>query len=124
MLSCCQFAKRSDYPPDSIFPNAFPDTDPDKVLARGGSVIISPLGKILAGPNFTSEELIIADIDIGEVVRGKYDMDSVGHYSRPDIFTLFVNEKPNPGVVTSFQQLKVSGALDAEEQKQKDKPVE
>lgn len=99
MLSCCQFVRRSDFPPDTVFPSLFPDTDKEKVVCKGGSVIISPYGEILAGPNYSSEELLIAELDMGEVTRGKSNLDVVGHYSRPDIFSLYVNEEPNVGVV-------------------------
>lgn len=99
VLACNQFTRRKDYPPDSEFPNVICDTDTDRVLCRGGSMIISPLGQVLAGPNYSGEDLLVAEIDVNEIIRGKFDLDAVGHYSRPDVFTLLVNEKPNPGVV-------------------------
>src|SRR3546814_7563062 len=61
---------------------------------RGGSVIVSPHGQLLAGPDFSGETILYADIDLEEVVRGKYDFDVVGHYARPDIFRLTVDERP------------------------------
>src|SRR3546814_5965667 len=64
------------------------------VLMRGGSVIVSPHGQLLAGPDFSGETILYADIDLEEVVRGKYDFDVVGHYARPDIFRLTVDERP------------------------------
>jgi len=66
---------------------------------RGGSAIVSPLGQVLAGPVFDREIILTADIDLREIVRGKYDFDVVGHYARPDVFRLHVNEKPTPPVV-------------------------
>jgi nitrilase len=95
VLSCNQFARRSDYPPD--YPTAFGD-DPNTLVSRGGSCIISPLGEILAGPNFEGDAILVADLDLADVVRGKYDFDVVGHYARPDVFSLTVNEKPQPPV--------------------------
>ena len=65
---------------------------------RGGSLIVSPHGQILAGPDFSGETILYADIDLGEVVRGKYDFDVVGHYARPDVFRLIVDERPRPPV--------------------------
>jgi len=59
---------------------------------RGGSCIISPFGQVLAGPNYEEECILTADIDLGEIMRGKYDLDVVGHYARPDVFRLYVNE--------------------------------
>jgi len=72
---------------------------PDSVLMRGGSAIISPLGKVLAGPHFGSETILTATLDLGEISRGKFDFDVVGHYSRPDVFQLRVNEEPMRAVV-------------------------
>ncbi|CAL8143118.1 unnamed protein product [Orchesella dallaii] len=115
VLGCNQFTRRSDYPADPEFPNAISDKDGDRVLSSGGSIIVNPLGELLAGPNYSNEELLIADIDLNEVIRGKYDLDVVGHYNRPDIFTLYVNEKPNPVLVTKMQDLKVSGAVNSEQ---------
>ena len=95
VLSCNQFARRSDYPDDYALGG---DDDPQRILSRGGSVIVSPLGEILAGPTFDGEAILTADIDLDEIARGKYDFDVVGHYARPDIFQLHVNEQPNVAV--------------------------
>lgn len=115
VLGCNQYTKRSDYPPDLEFPNAVSDKNGDHVLCRGGSIIVNPLGDVLAGPNYSSEGLLVAEIDLHDVIRGKYDLDVVGHYNRPDVFTLYVNEKQNTGLVTKMQQLKLTGALDDDE---------
>ena len=47
-----------------------------------------PLATFLAGPNTEGEAILIAEIDRAQIVRGKYDLDVVGHYARPDIFQL------------------------------------
>ena len=70
---------------------------------RGGSAIISPSGQLLAGPDYDGECILTADIDLDDVTRGKYDFDVVGHYARPDIFKLVVDESPKPPVVTVNQ---------------------
>jgi len=95
VLSCNQFARRSDYPEDYAIGG---DDDPQRILSRGGSVIVSPLGEILAGPNFDGEAILTAEIDLDDIARGKYDFDVVGHYSRPDVFQLHVNEQPTRAV--------------------------
>ena len=69
------------------------------VLRRGGSVIVSPLGDVLAGPPYGEEGLLIADVDPSDWVRGKYDLDVSGHYARPDVFQLSVNRSPQKPVV-------------------------
>lgn len=38
--------------------------------------------------------ILTAEIDRGQIIRGKYDLDVVGHYARPDIFQLHVDERP------------------------------
>ena len=48
------------------------------------------LGQVLAGPHFDGEGILTADLDMGEIARGKYDFDVAGHYARPDVFRLFV----------------------------------
>ena len=98
VLSCNQFARRSDYPADYATP--FGD-DPGTVLARGGSCIVDPLGQFLAGPAFTDACILTADLDMGAIARGKYDFDVVGHYAWPDVFRLHVNEQPRPVVTTT-----------------------
>lgn len=90
VLSCNQFARRSDYPEN--YDTAFGD-DPDEVISRGGSCIISPMGKVLAGPNFEEECVLVAELDMADIGRAKFDFDVVGHYARPDVFQLLVNER-------------------------------
>jgi nitrilase len=58
----------------------------------GGSSIVGPLGKVLAGPNYAGECILTAEIDAGETAEGKFDLDVAGHYARPDVFRLEVNE--------------------------------
>jgi nitrilase len=93
VLSACQFIRRGDYPAD--YP-AIQGDAPETVLIRGGSVIVNPMGRILAGPNYEGECLQFADLDLGEIAEGKYDLDVAGHYARPDVFRLLVNERPAP----------------------------
>jgi predicted amidohydrolase len=70
-------------------------------MCRGGSTIISPLGKVLAGPLFDQEGILFATLDLGEIIRSKFDFDVVGHYARPDVFQLVVNENPSLPVVSA-----------------------
>ena len=55
--------------------------DSNAIVSRGGSCIINPMGQILAGPNFESEAVLYADLDLDEVVRGKFDFDEIGRAS-------------------------------------------
>ena len=96
VLSACQFLRRSDFPAD--FDTIFGD-DPEAVLCSGGSCIINPAGEVIAGPNSEGEALVLAELELDDIVRGKYDFDVTGHYARPDVFQLHVNESPTPPVV-------------------------
>lgn len=70
----------------------------DRPLINGGSMIVGPLGEVLAGPLVGDTALVTAEIDCDEIIRARYDFDVVGHYSRPDIFTLGVDESSRLGV--------------------------
>lgn len=91
VLSACQMNRRRDYPADYALAA---EMDADQVVMRGGSCIIDPLGKVLAGPVFDEETIIYADLDLADVPRSRLDFDAVGHYSRPDVFKLIVDERP------------------------------
>jgi nitrilase len=97
VLTACQFLRKNDFP-DSVRVS-LGDT-PDAILMRGGSAIVSPLGTVLAGPYFGGESILTATLDLNEIGRGKFDFDVAGHYSRPDVFQLTVNEAPMSAVVT------------------------
>ncbi|MCJ9427869.1 carbon-nitrogen hydrolase family protein [Kordiimonas marina] len=96
VLSACQYMERG-YGPADYHP--MQGEAADTVLIRGGSCIVSPLGKVLADPVFGCETILTAELDKEDIVRGKYDLDVVGHYARPDIFTLTVDERPQSAVM-------------------------
>lgn len=95
VLSSVQFLQRKDFPPppEYVFANE-EELNPESVVQRGGSVIVSPSGVVLAGPNYEGETLITADLDLKDIPRAKLDFDVVGHYSRPDVFSLTVRDHP------------------------------
>ncbi|WP_434291282.1 carbon-nitrogen hydrolase family protein [Celeribacter sp. SCSIO 80788] len=94
VFSSCQVLREKDFPDDYVFAR----TDPDRLMMRGGSVILDPLGNVLAGPLFDEEGILVAEIDLDAVTRGKLDFDAVGHYARPDVFELRVNTTPRAPV--------------------------
>jgi len=96
VISACQFFTRADCPADfdPIQGNA-----PETVLIKGGSVIVSPAGQIVAGPLEGCEGLVAAEIDLSDVARGKFDLDVAGHYARPDVFKLTVDVGAKPAVL-------------------------
>lgn len=89
VLGCNQFVTREMYPADLAASEEVARLP--EVVCAGGSVIVSPFGEVLAGPVYDREALLLADLDPGEVVRGKYDFDVSGHYARPDVLQLLVN---------------------------------
>ncbi len=95
VFTACQYITRAAYGPDHE--SALGD-DPATVMMRGGSAIVGPLGKILAGPDFSGETILYAQIDPDEVMRAKYDFDVTGHYARPDVFQLLVDTKAKRAV--------------------------
>lgn len=99
VISASQYSVRSDYPDD--YDTGFGD-DPAAVLIGGGSCVVDPHGEFLVEPNHRSEAMLIAEIDIAEITRGNYDLDVVGHYARPDVFQLHVNEAEQTPVVLSY----------------------
>lgn len=96
VLTACQVLRRKDFPPSV---RVSLGDSPDALLMRGGSAIINPFGRVIAGPVFDAETILPAQLDLDDIGRSKFDFDVVGHYSRPDIFQLTVNETPTPPVI-------------------------
>jgi nitrilase len=96
VLSACQYLPRTGLPPG--YPTERLPTAPDAII-RGGSCIVAPLGELLAGPKYGEECILTAAIDRADLARAKMDFDVVGHYSRPDVFQLHVNEQATRPVV-------------------------
>lgn len=88
VLSACQYMTAADAPADHP---AYAGFAPDHALIKGGSVIVDPMGEIVAGPLLGGEGVLAATIDIEDVVRARYDLDIAGHYARPDVFSLNIN---------------------------------
>ncbi|KAJ4969944.1 hypothetical protein NE237_003043 [Protea cynaroides] len=80
VLSANQFCQRKDYPlpQECVSGDANSSLSPESVVCAGGSVIISPSGVVLAGPNYQGESLISADLDLGEIARAKLDFNCGG----------------------------------------------
>jgi nitrilase len=95
VLSACQYLTRADCP--EIY-SAIQGDDPSTVLIRGGSCIVDPLGNVLVEPSFESEAIRLADLDRRMIARGKFDLDVVGYYARPDVFSLTVDTRPKSAV--------------------------
>lgn len=75
--------------------------DRDEVRRRsGGSSIVDPHGRVLAGPLGPGEEgMLLAELDLGIAVRAKLSHDFTGHYNRFDVFELRLNRRARPPLV-------------------------
>lgn len=97
VLSCNQYSTKEMYPEDISKRKEF-ESIPDE-LTRGGSCIIDPLGNFLVEPVMAKEEILYADINLDKISEAQFDFDVVGHYSRPDVFQLIVNEQEQKNTI-------------------------
>ncbi len=91
VLSCGVALERKDLPKD------FPDIDrlypvEDEWINPGGSLVVSPSGEIVSGPLSKEKGHIILDIEVEKSSNSKRALDVAGHYSRPDVFKLVVDQ--------------------------------
>ena len=108
VLGCNQFVTRAHYARclddpevgdvlrDELFPDGLQKAS--EVLCRGGSVIVAPDGEVVAGPLHGEEGMLLAELEPGLLARQRLEFDVVGHYARPDVFRLEVDERPHPAV--------------------------
>ncbi|MEW6638330.1 MAG: carbon-nitrogen hydrolase family protein [Actinomycetota bacterium] len=90
VVSVGSVLRRRDIPEDlELFREA--GIDPDEQLLSGGSSIIGPDGNYLAGPADAEETILYADLDTSRIAAEQQTFDPVGHYSRPDIFSVSVD---------------------------------
>ncbi|WP_296583179.1 carbon-nitrogen hydrolase family protein [Xanthobacter sp.] len=96
VISACQVMRRSDFPEDYA---SRIEAAPDAWMMHGRSVIVGPLGEVLAGPVLDEETILTAEIDLDDIIGAKLDFDPIGHYARPDLFSLNVDEAPQLPVI-------------------------
>ena len=75
--------------------------DGDEWVNSGDSAIIAPGGELVAGPLHNEEGIVYGQIDIERAAMARRTLDIVGHYSRPDVFTLQVNTNANTPIIFS-----------------------
>jgi nitrilase len=91
VVACCQYVTRGMYPAEFELKDALARAP--EVLCRGGSAILAPDGRYLAGPLFGEEGILVAELDMGEVTAARQLLDVSGHYARPDVLRLQTAEK-------------------------------
>lgn len=95
VLAANQYVQKSDYPAEYQADLI----DQPEMMCAGGSVIISPMGEVLAGPLWNQEGLLVAELDFSLLAKSKLDFDVTGHYARPDVFEFKVNKQPEMRMV-------------------------
>lgn len=103
VLGCNQFVTRADYAAlleDPEVGGALADEleGAPEIFCRGGSVVVAPDGEVRAGPLHGEDGILLAELEPGLLARQRLEFDVVGHYARPDIFRLEVDERPHPAV--------------------------
>ena len=88
-------------------------------LVPGGGIagIIDPLGNYIAGPVEHEETVLVGEIDLDIIASAKHMVDAVGHYNRPDVFSLKVDRRPRPALESLTNKLETvtqdqSGVID------------
>lgn len=89
--SGCAFQGR--HIPDTVPGKAEIYSNADAWINAGDSVIVAPGGNIVAGPLHDELGILHAELDLERVAVARRSLDVVGHYSRPDIFHLHVNNE-------------------------------
>ena len=91
VLAANQYFRKKDYPENY---QKYVENEPREMCA-GGSVIVSPMGEIIAGPLYGEEGVLNATIDLDDIIKSKMDFDTIGHYSRSDIFEFSAVGQPS-----------------------------
>jgi nitrilase len=95
VVGCCQ-ALRKDQIPDSLeFKAKYLDSI-GEWINPGDSLIVDPDGKVIAGPAHQEETILYAEIEADQLTGPKWQLDTAGHYARPDVFHLTVDRRPKP----------------------------
>jgi nitrilase len=90
VISTCMILKMDDISDKYEFKKLYPKEK--KWINVGNSAIISPTGKIIAGPLEAEEGILYADINLQDIIKAKRMFDVVGHYARPDVFKFKVKK--------------------------------
>jgi len=89
VISCCMAIRTDNIPDRYTFKSLYPEGR--EWVNTGNSCIISPKGEVLAGPMEAAEGILMAEIDLGQIIEAKRMFDVAGHYARPDVFRFSVN---------------------------------
>jgi nitrilase len=89
VISCGWGLKREDIPDRYAFKSLYPESQ--VWINAGDSAVVSPEGKLLAGPFHEQQGILYGELNVRESLAPKWKLDVAGHYARPDVFTLTVH---------------------------------
>lgn len=92
VISVSSLMRHSDFPNETPHLEKILEKAP-QVLANGGSCIAGPDGEWILEPVLDKEGLIIESLDFNRVYEERQNFDPVGHYSRPDVTRLVLNQE-------------------------------
>lgn len=98
VLGSCQAFHRDDIPDELEFKAEFM-AGVEGWINPGLSVIVDPDGQVVAGPLDSEAGILYADVHPDQLIGPRWQLDTAGHYSRPDVFQLTVHREPRPPLV-------------------------
>lgn len=90
-INCDMFFTKEMYPKDLRCPEEIAKLP--EIVCRGGSCVIDPFGNYVTEPVWDKEEIIYAELDMQKVPASRMEFDPCGHYARPDVLRLEVEDK-------------------------------
>jgi nitrilase len=99
LVSCCSAMRKDDIPDHYSFKQKYL-ADVAEWLNPGLSLIVDPDGKVLAGPAENLETILYAEVEPDKLTGPRFQLDTAGHYARPDVFSLTVHREPRPMIRT------------------------
>lgn len=90
VINVDQYVMRESYPKDLHAQDEISKL-PETIM-KGGSCVVDPYGHYVVEPVWNQEEIIYAELDMDAVPSSRMEFDGVGHYSRPDVLKLQIND--------------------------------
>jgi len=95
VVAACQAFHKDDVPDEIEFKTEYL-ADVEGWINPGLSLIVDPDGKVVAGPLDGEEGILLADVEPRQLIGPRWQLDTAGHYARPDVFDLRVHRAPRP----------------------------
>ena len=90
-INCDMFFTRADYPKTASADEEIAKLP--EIACRGGSCVVDPFGHVVSDTIWDQEGIIYAELDMQKVPASKMEHDVCGHYARPDVLKLQVEDK-------------------------------